>query len=98
LETKIVFNDSILTDPVACQAHCFFVNDDSFLNEETLNCFDSTLLESKYEAINIHQVAKQQLQLDKQKQNDLTDVLSHYQKLFKMASWVALKGQKYILS
>jgi hypothetical protein len=39
-------------------------------------------LSLKYKAIDIHQVAKQQLQLDQQKQNDLLEVLSHYQKLF----------------
>jgi hypothetical protein len=60
---KSDFNNSILSDPVACQTHCFF-------------------FESKYEAIDVHQVAKQQLQLDQQKQNDLAEVLCHYQKLF----------------
>jgi hypothetical protein len=61
---KSYFNNSILSDPVACQTHCFFFNDDSFLDETTFNCFNSALLESKYEAIDVHQVAKQQLQLD----------------------------------
>jgi hypothetical protein len=71
-----------LTDPVACQTHCYFYNDDSHFDQNNLNCFDIALLESKYEAVDIYHVAKQQLHLDQKKQNDLAEVLSNYQLLF----------------
>jgi hypothetical protein len=77
---KDYFNDSILTDPVACQTHCFYLNNE--IDQDTFNCFDSALLESKYEAVDTRLVAQQQLHLDSQKQNDLTEILSHYKQLF----------------
>jgi hypothetical protein len=77
---KDYFNDSILTDPVACQTHCFYLNNE--IDQDTFNCFDNALLESKYEAVDTRLVAQQQLHLDSQKQNDLTEILSHYKQLF----------------
>jgi hypothetical protein len=78
------FLDSNLNIPVSYKTHCFFINSTDDFDDwiESHLTTSVNIMRSKYESVDIDEVARQQKRLSKSQQDDLARILREYTQLF----------------